>query len=47
MDPLRFDHLTRVLSEARGRRAVLGALLGAVLGGAVVDGAARTREKSR
>ena len=27
MDPLRFDHLTRLLSEARGRRAVLGTLL--------------------
>ena len=47
MDPLRFDHLTRVLSEARGRRAVLGALLGTVLGNSAVAAAARKRDKGK
>jgi hypothetical protein len=37
MDPLRFDQLTRVLSDASGRRAVLRAVLGAVLGGTVAE----------
>jgi Pentapeptide repeats (8 copies) len=34
MDSTRFDHLTRLLGGASGRRALLRALLGAALGGA-------------
>jgi hypothetical protein len=47
VDPSRFDHLTRLLGRASDRRAVLGALLGAALGGTVADAGARKRRQSR
>jgi hypothetical protein len=43
MDPIRFDHLTRLLAAVRGRRSLLGTLLGAALGGV----AAQTEGKKR
>ena len=47
MDPSRFDHLTRLLSDASGRRAVLRALLGAVLGGTIAETAAKKKARPR
>ena len=43
MDPTRFDHLTRLLAGASGRRALLRALLGAAFGGAT-QASAKPRE---
>jgi hypothetical protein len=47
MDPSRFDHFARVLSSAGARRAVLRALLGAVLGGAATETHAKKRGKGQ
>jgi hypothetical protein len=46
MDPSRFDDLTRVLSRASGRRPLLGALFGALLGSSAAE-ATRKRRKAR
>ena len=47
MDPTRFDQMTRLLSGAGGRRALLRALLGAVLSTTTVEATARKRGQGR